>query len=221
MRTAEEKFLAIRTLQNELRTAPEFTMFGDRNHEGIRYGIEILKGKKTVDDVYNDYEEGEDDDVIGYVSDIKNWLAGDHELVVMLFNEDNLVTEMKTPKKEPIIVCKKLCGDCPFANTSLKGFLAEYTIQDFIDMQTLELSFPCHKRTPADTTTHNVKKEIEKGNTYFCRGFVESIIKSAKRPYNNKLLVKAVEMVKADGLSDRSMSIMEFVKFHSLKNNKL
>lgn len=141
---------------------------------------------------------------------------------------DTCVNRVKTPAKsiadcfEPmyprefdIKVCKKLCGSCPFSNTSLKGFLADYTIQGFANYQNNDISFPCHKvMTNEDKSVEEVQDMFNKGELYLCRGYVESIIKSCIIPKKNQFLKDAIEQVKKEGLSDKSMSINEFKKYH-------
>lgn len=114
-----------------------------------------------------------------------------------------------------ILVCKKMCGDCPFSKTSMQGFLADYTIEDFVAYQRTSTSFPCHKMMGSgDMSPEETHNAIEKGEMKLCRGYVESIIKSCKKP-DTEILTKAVEFVREDGLSDNSMSIFEFREFHN------
>jgi hypothetical protein len=114
-----------------------------------------------------------------------------------------------------MVVCSKICNECPFSNKSLNGWLADYTIDDIVIFQNKEVSFPCHKMVNNDNLTQvEVENKILNGDMKLCRGYVESIIKSCKSPYINKLLVKAINEVKVIGLSDDSMSIWEFKKHH-------
>jgi hypothetical protein len=217
IRTHKEKFLAIRTYQNELKVVPKQTMFGDDNHEAIRVSIDLLKGLRTFDDVYSEEDEdGEPNTHLhGVASDIENWLSGDVELVDIIWNSESIVSDMPEPKSESVVVCAKMCKDCPYSKNSLSGFLADYSVDDFIAFQRDEVSFPCHKVTPEDTDTIDVHHEIMAGRSYFCRGYVESVIKSGKLPHTNELLKMAIEKVKESGLSEDSMSIIDFVKYHN------
>ncbi len=112
-------------------------------------------------------------------------------------------------------LCPKMCNECPFSNMSMKGFIADYSVMDFREMMRVEVSFPCHKSMGEDDTdSEAAKTSIDNGEMTICRGYVESIIKSAKSPYHNKQLVEAIKQVKEDGLSEHSMSIFQFIKHH-------
>ena len=114
-------------------------------------------------------------------------------------------------------ICNKLCGECPFSKKSIKGFIANYSIDDFQQMMGHEISFPCHMSMDDEgVDVDDVLGIIEKGEMKLCRGYIESIIKSAKMPYHNKQIVEAVKLVKEQGLSEDSMSIWEFRKHHTL-----
>lgn len=112
-------------------------------------------------------------------------------------------------------VCKKLCNECPFSNKSLSGWLGGYTVDDISVFHRQETSFPCHKMmTENNLTQTEADKAIKNGSMKLCRGYVESIIKSAKSPYMNKILVQAIAEVRAEGLSEDSMAIWDFKKYH-------
>jgi len=99
----------------------------------------------------------------------------------------------------------------------MKGWLADYEIQDFQNYMSREVSFPCHMMMTKDNLDANETKEaITNGEMSLCRGYVESIIKSAKMPYMNKQLVEAIAQVKEEGLSNNTMSIFEFRTYHTL-----
>lgn len=119
-------------------------------------------------------------------------------------------------------VCKKICNECPFSNKSLNGWLAEYTVEDIVQMQSQEILFPCHMMMKSgNMELAEVQEAIENGELKLCRGYVESIIKSAKMPKFNKMLIEARANVKSEGISEESMSIWVFKKHHeALINNK-
>lgn len=222
MRTQKEIENAIEVFKHELTIVPNYTMFGDNNHEAIEGIISFLKREETLDDIYERYSEN----TYSSVTDIELWLEGEGDLEDYLWNPDSIhyIADVETGRLdgsnpihlEQLYVCPKPCGNCPFSNTSMRGFLGGYSINDFVEFHRTESSFPCHKLTKDDTNTHEAHKKIEEGRSMFCRGYVESLIKSAKSPRNNPLLMKAIEQVKASGLHDRTMSIFEFMEFHKI-----
>ena len=111
-------------------------------------------------------------------------------------------------------VCKSLCKECPFSNKSLNGWLADYTIEDFIQMQTQEVLFPCHMMLKEEMSVQQAQKAVEAGEIKLCRGYVESLIKSCKMPKFNKLLIETRTNVKEEGLSEDSMGIWDFKTHH-------
>lgn len=114
---------------------------------------------------------------------------------------------------------KKTCGDCPFSNNSMRGFLADYSAEDFQNFQQAEMNFPCHKHMNDDgMSALEAHSRVDNGEMPFCRGYVESIIKSGAVPKKNTKLMEAIELVKLDGLSDNTMSMSEFREFHDLEN---
>jgi hypothetical protein len=111
-------------------------------------------------------------------------------------------------------VCAKMCNECPFSNKSLSGWLGGYTFDDIQSFMRAEISFPCHKMVGEQIDVFKVNDKIQSGEMKLCRGYVESIIKSAKMPYMNRILIEAVKQVKADGLSEDSMPMWDFKKHH-------
>lgn len=114
-------------------------------------------------------------------------------------------------------VCKKICNECPFSNKSMKGWLANYTINDIIEIQSNELLFPCHMMmSDNDMTFIEVSESIKEGKLKLCRGYVESMIKSCKLPRHNTILINAILHVKKEGISKNSLSIQDFKNHHKL-----
>lgn len=110
-------------------------------------------------------------------------------------------------------VCAKLCNECPFSKNSLNGWLATYTVEDFQSFQRGDALFPCHMMHGDGLSFDEVEDAISSGELKLCRGYVESIIKSAKLPMN-PMLLKAMKIVKEQGLSEDSMAIWDFKKHH-------
>ena len=236
MRTELEKKLAILSFQKDKLVIPEYNFFGDNNHKAIDIAIQCINGDYDHDDIYAMAEEdpddewaepelsdGEKDIVIG----VLDWLDGSsgEELVELLFSSDSLVTELPTDKvttKPKFTICPNLCKECPFSKESPKSWIADYEPSDFQKYMSSEVSFPCHMQMPdVDTLSPEACKEaIANGEAKLCRGYVESIIKSCKSIRDNEQLKEAIEIVKAQGLSDKSMPIWEFVQHHSLEEKK-
>jgi len=221
MRTELEKKLAILTFKKEREIVQEITLFGDNNHTIIDYSIDVIEGKYDEDEIYNLEEEeviteGERSSII----EVCYWVTGNgEELVDLLWNEESLVTEL--PNESKVVSqkhCAKTCKECPFSNTSLPGWLSDYTGQDILNFKNAEASFPCHMQmTDGDLSVEQTQQAIDKGEMKLCRGYVEFVIKSCKQVTKNEQLAKAIEEVKADGLSDHTMSMFEFFKHHKLE----
>ena len=214
-RTPEEIKLALLTLENDLKNSPATSIFGDDNHKSIRIGIQIIKGEITEDDIYDMEDNGEIEymDVSSYI----DWLDGGVELKDIVFSDESIVTELPTTKNK-VNLCPKICGECPFSNRSMKGFLADYEIEDFYKFMSSEVAFPCHMRMgEEDVDAQEAEGKISNGEMTICRGYVESLIKSGKSPKHSEILKKAIKQVKEDGLSDKTMSIFDFQKHHTIK----
>lgn len=114
-------------------------------------------------------------------------------------------------------VSEKPCKDCPFKNTSIPGFLADYTVEDFLNMYTAEFPFPCHTTLQKDLTLEETVSSVYKEEVNLCRGYIEGMIKSGKLPRDSNFK-KLLDQIRGEGLNDNTMTIWNFVKHH---NNKL
>ena len=116
-------------------------------------------------------------------------------------------------------VCTRVCKECPFSKNSPKGWLADYTVQDIDNIMANEGLFPCHMLIPEELgdkiTQRDVRASIESGEMKLCRGYIESMIKSSKLPKYNEILRDAMLKVRAEGLSDVTMPIWDFNKYHA------
>lgn len=215
-RSKKEITLAIQTFKNELSVTKELNFFGEDNHLQINKAIEILSSddiESSMKTSLNRYYRSTNLlYVCSFLETIIYWLEGEEELIDIIWNESSLATEIS--KKKNIIVCKKMCGSCPFSKNSLKGFLANYELKNFTDMMSNDFSLPCHNTVKKDTTLEVIQQQIDNGEIHHCRGYVESYIKSCRIPRNNESLKRAIEQVKSEGLSDESMSDIEFRKHH-------
>lgn len=107
-------------------------------------------------------------------------------------------------------ICTKICDECPFSNKSPRGWLADYTVEDFAQFFRLEVLFPCHKQIKDDLNFNQAAELVKTNKVKLCRGYVESMRKSAKLPVDPEL----ANIVKNVALSDDSMSIFEFFAHH-------
>ena len=214
MRTNKEIEELIKIFEHQLTIIPQYNFFNEDNHENYCVAISLLKNNLTMDDIYEEYN----DNTYSFVSDIETW-KGDLDfprlyLLIDPISESIFTCENMKPK---VSVCKNMCGSCPFSKTSLQGFLGGYTLNDFVTFHTSEITFPCHNLTLTDTISKDVDLAIINGKNKFCRGYVESVIKSGKLPKENELLIQAINEVKDMGLSENSMS---FIKFNNYYNKK-
>jgi hypothetical protein len=114
-------------------------------------------------------------------------------------------------------ICSRLCNECPFSDKSINGWLADYKVEDFKTMMDQEVMFPCHMTMKEeDLTIDEAQEKIINREIKLCRGYMESMIKSAKMPKFNKYLLEARAKVKEEGVSDSSMSIHNFIKYHTI-----
>ena len=98
----------------------------------------------------------------------------------------------------------------------MKSFLAGYKVNDFVMFFQREVLFPCHKLLEQeDLTIKQVNEKVRDGSLLLCRGYVESMKRSAKLPKDAHFakIVKEVE------LSENSMSIFEFTKHHTYEKD--
>ena len=220
MRTNKEIQLAITTFNKELETVPQFSHFNDDNHQSINLMIEVLEKELDEDALYDKQEdEGIEQHTIDDAIGVLEWLRGDVELEDIVWNQDNIITEL--PPTDKIKVCPSLCGDCPFSVNSMRGWLANYTVQDFIDMVSEEISFPCHKMMKEGCNSDETKKAIDTGEMKLCRGYIECLIKSSKMPYKNEQIVEVIKIVQKEGVSEKSMDLHEFTKHHNINQKTI
>lgn len=85
IRSEQEKQDMLSDLEKEKETAPEFTMFGDSNWEGIDAQKTAIEEEWDEDDVYDNYPDDEDDAFIRDMAlDAVYWLKGSHDSSVLL-----------------------------------------------------------------------------------------------------------------------------------------
>ena len=111
-----------------------------------------------------------------------------------------------------IKVCQNMCGGCPFSSKSMKGFLADYSIDDIRYFLNHSVFFTCHKHMDVNLPQSEIKREVIKRQLPLCRGFMECMVKSCITPRDLDL-AKARNSIKSD-LSPDSMSIFEFDEHH-------
>jgi len=96
----------------------------------------------------------------------------------------------------------------------MRGFLAQYTIEDITSFMRFDVLFPCHKFVKEDTEMAVVDSLVRKGDLPLCRGYVEMLIKSSKLPRAPALSDVVVTLKNNNDISEDSMSIFEFISHH-------
>jgi hypothetical protein len=96
----------------------------------------------------------------------------------------------------------------------MPGFLADYTVDDFVAFQRTDFPFPCHKHVEESIPQYTAIIRVESLDIPLCRGYVESMKRSAKKP-RDKEFAKLVSEIE---LSPDSMSIFEFINHHEAFN---
>ncbi len=85
MRTQEEKKESIEKLKDKKINLPEFSMFGDPNHEAIDAQIQVIEEQMDEEDITEQWgEEYDENDEPNYVTqyalEAMSWMDGDIEL---------------------------------------------------------------------------------------------------------------------------------------------
>lgn len=236
MRSKEEIQEAIERVKSEIPHIPMYNAFGENNHEKIYATIYVIQeGVDYMEDLeLLQEEQGWGDSVIDHIQEAINFNEGYCEIEDVLFHPESDYRNVAAPevvptveilappsqsnKKEVRLCNKKTCGDCPFSNKSMRGFLADYTTEDFVKFQQAEMNFPCHKHMNDDgMSAIEAHNRIDNKEMPLCRGYVESFIKSGAMPKKNTTLMEAIEIVKLDGLSENTMSMSEFREFHDIE----
>ncbi len=68
--------------------------------------------------------------------------------------------------------CERVCKECPFAKTSMRGWLGGLTVEETLDAQQFEQLFSCHLHRESEPVV-NLNK-IMRGEQPICRGFMIS-----------------------------------------------
>lgn len=77
-----------------------------------------------------------------------------------------------------LVVCKKICNECPFKKGSLQGYLGDLTLEETLNAQQFEQLFSCHLHRGEDSTENKIA--IEAGIQPICRGYMISAQLSCK-----------------------------------------
>jgi hypothetical protein len=113
-----------------------------------------------------------------------------------------------------LVMCKKICDECPFSKESLRGWLGPHSIEEILHMQQSEYPFSCHK-TRDDQTTNEA---IQNGEYPICRGYIASASKSCKRfgqhPIVGQAMLKLQEEITQED-KDQVLARWEFPDHHN------
>ncbi|TCK18240.1 hypothetical protein DFR30_1515 [Thiogranum longum] len=119
-----------------------------------------------------------------------------------------------------LTVCKKICTECPFSKSSLRGWLGSHTLEGVLDAQQQEKLFSCHLQRKDGMTVD----DIEQGDVKICRGFLVSASRSGitygQDSETGSALGKLQQLVASEGMenTDTILSREEFEAHHgSLK----
>lgn len=104
--------------------------------------------------------------------------------------------------------CKKVCNECPFSKSSLRGWLAGYTADELHRIVMSEMHFPCHlthkDRIPWDMT-HKYPR---------CKGSLIYMKKNCKLP-RDKELKRIIDNIPPEE-RDTILTAPEFFSHHKL-----
>jgi len=114
--------------------------------------------------------------------------------------------------------CKKICGQCPFKKSSLKGWLGDLTVEQTLEVQQYEGLFPCHMKRKG--STEDIVDKTISGEIPICRGFLISANKSYKlfgsNPETGQSLRKLQQsFVSSPSELDSVLDRQEFLLHHS------
>lgn len=114
-----------------------------------------------------------------------------------------------------LVMCKRICKECPFRTTSIKGWLGAATVDQTLDYQSFEGLFSCHM-----TRDDNVTEEaITEGKYPICRGFIASAVASCKQfgshPVNGQALRELQEQITPED-KELVLTQWDFRKHHTL-----
>jgi len=115
-----------------------------------------------------------------------------------------------------LTVCKKICTECPFSKSSLRGWLGSHSLEGVLAAQEGEKLFSCHLQRNDGMTND----DIECGEVKICRGFLVSASKSditfGQNPETGKELGKLQALVASEAKEDKGtiLSRQEFEDHH-------
>ncbi|VAW95327.1 hypothetical protein MNBD_GAMMA22-36 [hydrothermal vent metagenome] len=119
-------------------------------------------------------------------------------------------------------ICKKICKECPFSQSSPKGWLGPHSLEAVIETQQQGKLFSCHMVRKQDM----VHQDIECGDIRICRGFIASATKSGivfdRETETHRALSDLQILVSSEAKEsfDSILSCNEFVTHHSTASCK-
>ncbi len=114
-------------------------------------------------------------------------------------------------------ICKKMCGECPFSESSPKGWLGPHSLEGILKTLHQGDLFSCHMLRRIDMN----QQDIENGDVRICRGFVASATKSGivfDRDTETQRAISDLQILVSHEAKEDSSSILskdEFEKHHS------
>ena len=117
-----------------------------------------------------------------------------------------------------LMVCSKVCRECPFSNKSLKGWLGPASVDTMLEFQQNEGLFSCHLQRGEDPEQN--LEEITDGKQRICRGYMISAKLSCKsfgqNPETGKALKELSDTLEiSEEEKETILKRWEFKKYHT------
>jgi hypothetical protein len=113
-------------------------------------------------------------------------------------------------------VCPRLCEECPFSLSSSRGFLATYTLSDFIEFFSREVLFACHTFMKRSMSLQQMEQDVRDEKLLLCKGYVDCMKKSCKLPRDPEFALA----LKNTRSSKHSMDIRTFQLHHNQRTTR-
>lgn len=113
-------------------------------------------------------------------------------------------------------ICPKVCKECPFLNTSIRGYLGPYQADEIMDIQQYEGLFGCHLQLGQNEKENQSK--ILSGEIKICRGYILSATLSCKQfgqnPIYGKALRELQNKVNSEEGKEKILTKFNFRQYH-------
>lgn len=106
------------------------------------------------------------------------------------------------------------CRECPYRNTSAKGYMGGQDPEDYREYINMDIVVPCHMRS-----TYDDEGDPEQAKP--CTGHVASVVKSCRSPIGEELKTLTEEFRKLPDRDERKANALaswEFLPYHTGEN---